>query len=510
MESDTFMFTTEQPPPPPPIPPDQQRPTFKDKVLGKGPAKRREPRQFQNLVTSGVLSKENVNGDRLFPSFDFVEEAEYEKICQPWQGCLVVKRLGRHIGYTALCEKLRSLWKPVGGLEVTDIHHGYFQVKFDVEADRETAMTGAPWLVYDHYLSVKPWTKDFVAADEKINTTMVWIRIPGLGMQFYDEDILMTLATGVGTPIKLDMTTADRRLGKFARICVEIDLDKPVVGMLRLRGTWYNIEYEGLHLLCSKCGCYGHLSRKCKVVVATPATMENATASQEAAATPKSTPLEKTLDPGVNHAFNAEPMHAESSATKSAVTVPDAAHGKWLNVEKPKRKQNNNRQSGTAKSKEPSNGNRFQSLTSLSEEATNPVKVGTNANNSGNRNVVSKVVVNAKKRSRRDDGKSSQIVTQGPLQILGKPQDQSLGVSTREKASGSTSGQLPTKMIGDKVVYDLGGGAMSTEYMQPAGGSRYQLMDMGVTTNQRVNEGNTATNPSDPGPKAKMMMVHQQ
>ncbi|XP_057453177.1 uncharacterized protein LOC130745048 [Lotus japonicus] len=503
---DTFMFTSEPPPPPPPTPPDQQRPTFKDKVMGNGPTKRREPRQFQNLVTKGVLAKENVNGDRLFPSFDFVEESEYERICQPWQGCLVVKLLGTHIGYTAMCEKLRLLWKPVGGMEVTDVHHGYYMVKFDIEADRDRAATGVPWLIYDHYLSVKPWNKDFVAANDKINTTMVWIRIPGLGMQFYDEDILLTLATGVGTPIKVDIHTADMRLGKFARICVEIDLDKPVVGTLRLRGTWYNIEYEGLHLLCPKCGCYGHLSRKCKVETPTPVVVQTQT---QTAAPTTSAPPEQTLGEAVNPALNADPMQAEIAAPKKAVSVTLAAHGKWLNVEKPKMKQNQNRHTGFAKSKEARNANRFQSLANLPEGegdpvegAHTPVKVGNDKMKTG--------TFNAKKRTRRDEGKPSLGVAHTPLRIMERASSHTPAPSGTGKAPGNVKIIPPTRMIGDKVVYDIGGGAMSTENMRPMGGGRYQLLtDASAREGCAVGEA-VATNPMDPGPVNQMMRVSQQ
>ncbi|XP_057434435.1 uncharacterized protein LOC130727346 [Lotus japonicus] len=40
-------------------------------------------------------------------------------------------------------------------------------------------------------------------------------------------------------------------------------MNLPVVGRVWFRGHWYKVEYEGLHLLCSKCGCYGHMIRQC-------------------------------------------------------------------------------------------------------------------------------------------------------------------------------------------------------------------------------------------------------
>lgn len=101
----------------------------------------------------------------------------------------------------------------------------------------------------------------------KIEKTMVWIRFPGLNLYFYDESILLTLATAVGTPIKVDSNTIDVRWGKFARVCVEVNLNKPVVGKVWLQGYWYKVEYEGLRRIRALCGCYGHLARECKKIV---------------------------------------------------------------------------------------------------------------------------------------------------------------------------------------------------------------------------------------------------
>ena len=54
--------------------------------------------------------------------------------------------------------------------------------------------------------------------------------------------------------------------GCLAHICIEIYLDKPVVGRLWIKDNWYKVEYGGLLLISSSCGCYGHLGRDCKVL----------------------------------------------------------------------------------------------------------------------------------------------------------------------------------------------------------------------------------------------------
>lgn len=115
---------------------------------------------------------------------------------------------------------------------MVDIGHYFFMIKSDLEADKEKVMKGGPWMVYDQCLAVQPWKPDFIASQVEIVRTIVWIRFPSLGMEFYDESVLLALASVVSTPIKVDMQTKDVSRGKYARVCVEIRLDQPVVGRL--------------------------------------------------------------------------------------------------------------------------------------------------------------------------------------------------------------------------------------------------------------------------------------
>lgn len=73
----------------------------------------------------------------------------------------------------------------------------------------------------------------------------------------------MSAAKLVGTPVRVDMNTLNAERGKFARICVELDLTKPVLGKLWFEGNWFKVVYEGLHIICGSCGCYGHHTQAC-------------------------------------------------------------------------------------------------------------------------------------------------------------------------------------------------------------------------------------------------------
>ncbi|KAK2421880.1 zinc ion binding / nucleic acid binding protein [Trifolium repens] len=97
-----------------------------------------------------------------------------------------------------------------------------------------------------------------------------------------DESLLLALATAVGSPVKVDMHTLDASRGKFARVCIEIDLDKPVVGKVWFRDFWYHVEYEGLHLLCKSCGIYGHVARNCPTASARDEKKSKVSSAKEA------------------------------------------------------------------------------------------------------------------------------------------------------------------------------------------------------------------------------------
>ncbi|XP_020236520.1 uncharacterized protein LOC109816067 [Cajanus cajan] len=318
---------------PPSEPPDggaggsrmSQTVTFKEKVLG-APAKRATVR---DLVKEGAMTLEFEGGDRLLPKFS-IAAPTLKQLCEPWEQCLVIKLLGRDVGFLTLRDRLPALWKVQGGLELLDVSNGYFMVKFDLEADRERVMHGGPWMLFDHYLIVRPWSPEFVTSATKVDSTLVWIRFPSLGVMFYDESVLLTIALAIGKPVKVDLNTLNMTRGRFARVCVEINLNEPVVGRFFLNGVWYNVEYERLHLLCSSCGCYGHVLRNCPHATR-PELTSHGVGEQEV--------TEQQSGEPPHSAVSAASMGEESASQVRGDIAPDP-HGDWLIVKRQNRKHN--------------------------------------------------------------------------------------------------------------------------------------------------------------------------
>lgn len=278
MENFTFSAsTTGTPRPPPPAkPPEGERQqhvgseaepmethiSFRDKVLGN---KQAPPvREKVDLIACNMVRVEHENGNRLLPKV-YLDERIFQDLCNPWQDALVVKLLGKQIGYNTTKDRLLKIRRLSGGFDIMDVDNGFFMVKFDLPEDKEKVTTSGLWMIFDHYLVVTNWSPEFVYPTTKVDRTLVWIRFPGLNLVYYDESFLLAMASAVGRPIKVDRNTLKVERGRFARICIEVDLTQPVVGKVWLKGHWYKVEYEGLHLISAACGCYGHLARNCQM-----------------------------------------------------------------------------------------------------------------------------------------------------------------------------------------------------------------------------------------------------
>ncbi|OMO93020.1 hypothetical protein COLO4_17159 [Corchorus olitorius] len=62
----------------------------------------------------------------------------------------------------------------------------------------------------------------------------------------------------IGVPLKIDVHTISGERGKYARICIQINLENPLAKFLTVEGVKQPIIYEGLGALCFHCGRPGH------------------------------------------------------------------------------------------------------------------------------------------------------------------------------------------------------------------------------------------------------------
>ncbi|CAN1182872.1 hypothetical protein LINPERHAP2_LOCUS36214, partial [Linum perenne] len=86
----------------------------------------------------------------------------------------------------------------------------------------------------------------------------VWVHLLGIPLENFDVGILRLIGDRIWKTVRVDSTKLFGSRGNYARLCVEVDLLKPLVSKYHLHRRVRRIEYEGLHEICFKCGRYGH------------------------------------------------------------------------------------------------------------------------------------------------------------------------------------------------------------------------------------------------------------
>ncbi|ONI21009.1 hypothetical protein PRUPE_2G044900 [Prunus persica] len=190
------------------------------------------------------------------------------RFCEPWKNALIIKLLGRSHTYNYLHDRLAPKWSLVGGWKLIDLMNDYFVVRFDLEEDLNFVLTRGPWMIAGH-------------------------------------------GNLLGKLLKIDSLTTSQNRGKFARLCVELDLNKPLDASVQINQNWYNIEYEGLPDICYLCGCYGHKRERC--------TLKSVNLSDEAG---------KAQGAGMG------PMNRDSvGVTETVKMAEDSLLGPWMNMQ---------------------------------------------------------------------------------------------------------------------------------------------------------------------------------
>ncbi|XP_028768657.1 uncharacterized protein LOC114726246 [Neltuma alba] len=207
----------------------------------------------ENAMKEGVTVLDTDHG----PQINFTEK-ERRRLEQSWQNSLIVKLLGGNTGFMQLRRKLQVLWGKSGNVDLSVIGNGYMIATFQELDDYYWALEGGPWIIQNSYLTVQTWKRNFNPWNEKIQKVTVWVRLPGLPGDYYDRKFFYNLGNKIGTAIRVDEMTLSRARTMYARMCVEVDLNAPLLGSYTIDGNRLKIEYEGLQIICYHCGRFGH------------------------------------------------------------------------------------------------------------------------------------------------------------------------------------------------------------------------------------------------------------
>ncbi|MBA0674759.1 hypothetical protein Goari_016340 [Gossypium aridum] len=121
------------------------------------------------------------------------------------------------------------MWRPSTPMYMMDIENGYFLVKFQNKLNCEKVFSEGPWTIFGQYLTVQPWTMAFDPTQAYPSVVIAWIRFPALPSYLYNCKIITEIGEMVGKVVKLDMNSNSRAMGRFDRMAVYVNLEKPLV-----------------------------------------------------------------------------------------------------------------------------------------------------------------------------------------------------------------------------------------------------------------------------------------
>lgn len=185
------------------------------------------------------------------------------RIRSPWAKALIVKVYGRTVGFSYLTLKVNALWKPMAKMDCVNLGKDFFLIKFSDTSDYDKVLKGGPWFVGEHFLAIKPWEPYFKASEATFNSVAVWVRLPELPIEFYDPEVLRQISGAIGPVLRIDSYTATSSRGSYARLCIQVNLEKPLITTVKVGRLKQKVMYEGIGALCFCCGRLGHKQEFC-------------------------------------------------------------------------------------------------------------------------------------------------------------------------------------------------------------------------------------------------------
>ena len=181
---------------------------------------------------------------RVLLLFLFLKMRRYAFV--PNSPMLIIKTFGRAIGYQYLSQHVRELWKPSRNMDLVDLGHDYFLAQFWIREDLDNVLKGGLWFISQHFLAIKPWELKFSASEADLSQVAVWVRLLGLPIEFYELEVLKKIRSAKGPVLCINSHTMANARGRYARLCVQVRIDKPLVTTVLLGKFTQKFMYEGI------------------------------------------------------------------------------------------------------------------------------------------------------------------------------------------------------------------------------------------------------------------------
>ncbi|XP_050254456.1 uncharacterized protein LOC126700356 [Quercus robur] len=139
----------------------------------------------------------------------------------------------------------------------------FFLIRFSNSDDYDKVLRRGSWFVGEHFLAIRLWEPYFKASEAKLSSVAMWVRLPELPIELYDASMLREIGSAIGPMLRIDSYTTFESRGSYARLCIQIDIDKPLIKSIWVGRLIQQVLYEDISSLCFCCGRLGHKQDNC-------------------------------------------------------------------------------------------------------------------------------------------------------------------------------------------------------------------------------------------------------
>ncbi|KAL0407595.1 UNVERIFIED_CONTAM: hypothetical protein Sradi_1693900 [Sesamum radiatum] len=122
------------------------------------------------------------------------------------------------------------------------------------------------WYLNGFPMRVFKWSPTFTP-DIESPIVPIWVSLPTLPAHLFRKETLFAIASNIGTPLQIADSTFNQSNLSKARVCVEVDLLKPLLEEIDIKicgqTIVQRIEYEEVPRYCTLCKHLGHNDAEC-------------------------------------------------------------------------------------------------------------------------------------------------------------------------------------------------------------------------------------------------------
>nr|CCA65994.1 hypothetical protein [Beta vulgaris subsp. vulgaris] len=232
--------------------------------------------ESKNPLNESPLPPNNLHDPPVFPETCVLDDLPQVKkdICELSKSCLFGKMLSAPLDIRTIISRTKADWRVVkGDVDYLEMGNGWILLRFANPQDLALVWSERPWHIQGDLLVLQPWKPSFDPYLEEIKWVDLWVRIPRLPTELLNFDSIANLlaSNDIGALIKLDQRSLLRNKIRFARACIRVDIQGPLLEFAEVSRSGdlrhgYVIWYEDFSAGCSFCGEIAHLIEACPLL----------------------------------------------------------------------------------------------------------------------------------------------------------------------------------------------------------------------------------------------------